>query len=128
VHDKDKVLFIKRSATKKTLPNAWAFPSGTVEKGEKIADTALREALEELGIKVSVDEVIGTMELTEFNVRLHFVACHVTEGVPSIVEVNEIQEVKWFTFSEFFANYADKQIGHGLIYLRKHPEIYSLVQ
>lgn len=34
-NNEGEVLFIKRALDKKTLPGAWSFPSGTVEKGEE---------------------------------------------------------------------------------------------
>ena len=121
----NKVLFVQRSATKKTLPNIWAFPSGTVEEGEEIESTIKREAREELGIDVSIEGILTTTELPEFGVRLHFIVCTSLSGEPTIREPDEIQAIKWMTFEEFFNEYSDDQIGHGLIYLRKHPEIWN---
>ena len=37
----------------------WVLPKGRVEKGEKIRDAALREVLEESGVKAEIDEYIG---------------------------------------------------------------------
>ena len=48
-NEKKEILFVKRSLKKKTLPGIWAFPSGTKESNEKIEETAIREAMEELG-------------------------------------------------------------------------------
>ena len=63
---KDKLfLFVKRSKTKKTLPNIWAFPSGTKEPEESIYETAVRESFEELGVKVEAENTIATRELPE---------------------------------------------------------------
>lgn len=120
-----KVLFIQRATTKKTLPNIWAFPSGTVEEGEEMERTAVREAKEELGVVACVKNTLGVMELPEFNVRLHFVVCNIESGEPFIQEANEIQAIRWMTMGEFFAEYRDDQIGHGLVYLRAHPEVWN---
>jgi len=125
VHNGDQVLFIQRAATKKTLPNIWAFPSGTVEAGEDLEVTAQREAKEELGIVVGIKRVIASVSLPEFDVKLHFVVCAIQSGTPTIQEPNEIQAIRWLTFKEFFDTHSDDQIGHGLIYLRKHPELWS---
>ena len=122
-----KLLFIQRAATKKTLPNIWAFPSGTVEEGEKWEDTAVREAKEELGVVAGARNILGAMELPEFNVRLHFVVCNIESGEPSIQEPGEIQAIRWMTMKEFFEEYRDNQIGHGLVYLRAHPEMWSVL-
>lgn len=37
----------------------WVLPKGRVEKGEKIKDAALREVLEESGVKAEICEYIG---------------------------------------------------------------------
>lgn len=126
--DKNKILFIQRSETKKILPNIWAFPSGTVEDKETIELTAVREAKEELGLKVMVEKILTIAELPEFDTRLHFVICTIKFGQPIIQEPNEIKTLRWLTFQEFFDEYRDDQIGHGLIYLRKHPEIWKTIK
>lgn len=124
LHDKEKVLFVQRSKTKKVLPSVWAFPSGTVERGEKVEGTIQREAKEELGITVRIENIFATVELSEQGARLHFVLCALESGNLSIQEPDEIQSLGWHTFEEFFNTYGDDQIGHGLIYLRKNPGIW----
>lgn len=37
----------------------WVLPKGRVEKGENIRDAALREVLEESGVKAEINEYIG---------------------------------------------------------------------
>lgn len=122
IHDKDKILFIKRSQQKKTLPGAWSFPTGTQEAGETIEETATREAMEELGVAVEVTKTFATRQLDEFGVSLHFVLCSITDGEPTVVDESEIETFAWHTFADFFATYSDEEIGHGLVWLRAHPE------
>lgn len=128
LHNKNKILFIQRSENKKILPNIWAFPSGTVENEETIELTAIREAKEELGIQVIAEKILTTAELPEFDTRLHFVICTIKSSQPVIQELNEIKTLRWMTFQEFFDEYRDDQIGHGLIYLRKNPEIWKMIK
>lgn len=121
----DKVLFVQRTATKKSLPNIWAFPSGTIEEGESAELTAIREANEELGIDVEIEKFLAIVELPELEARLHFIVCVAKSDKPIVCDPTEIQATRWLTFKEFFDEYSDEQIGHGLIYLRKHPDIYG---
>ncbi len=118
-------LFVRRSKYKKTLPNIWAFHSGTQEVGETIYETAVREAYEELGVAVRPENTLTTKELPEFGSRLHFVVCTVSSGTPFIKDKNEIEEMEWLRFTEFFNKYTDTQIGHGLIFLRHNPQIWK---
>jgi 8-oxo-dGTP diphosphatase len=125
LHKNNKFLFVKRSKTKKFLPNIWAFPSGTKESEESIYDTAVRESFEELGVKVEAENTIATKELPELQSRLHFVTCKIISGEPFIKDANEIQEIEWLTFNQFFSKYSDSEIGHGLIFLRQNPELWK---
>lgn len=115
----DKFLFVQRAATKKSLPNIWAFPSGTMEEGESAEATVIREAKEELGIDIVVKGSMDTVQLPEFNVVLHFMICE-SKSSSILFDPSEIQAIVWMTFEEFFATHSDDQIGHGLIYLRKN--------
>ncbi len=125
-HD-NKFLFIQRAFTKKTLPGAWSFPSGTVEPKESINETAVREAEEELGIEVEPVSTFAEKELSEFSVFLHFVLCNIKSGKPSIRDSNEIRKIEFMTFSEFFNKFSDEEVGHGLVWLRKNPRIFMNV-
>ena len=119
-----KCLFVQRSFTKKTLPGAWAFASGTVEAEETIEETAKREAKEELGLIVSVQKVFASHELPNFNTILHFVLCNLVEGEPIIHAPDEIEAFEWISLSDFFEKYNDSQIGHGLVWLRANTNIW----
>ncbi|MBI2109488.1 MAG: NUDIX domain-containing protein [Parcubacteria group bacterium] len=124
LRDENKVLFVQRSANKKSLPNIWAFPSGTIEEGESPEETTIREAKEELGIDIEIEKSLATVELPELGARLHFVTCTSKHNGNIVCDPNEIQATKWLTFKEFFNEFTDEEIGHGLIHLRKHPEIW----
>lgn len=124
-NNKGEILFIKRSMKKKTLPGAWSFPSGTVEKGEDIYETLKREANEELGIDIEPERMIAQKELPEFSVNLFFILCNLKERKPIIKEPDEIEEIEWIRFSDFFDRFSDDEIGHGLIWLRKNPHIWE---
>jgi 8-oxo-dGTP diphosphatase len=120
-----RILFVKRSMKKKTLPGAWSFPSGTVEESEDILSTAVRESMEELGVDVVAEKVLSTLDLPEFSARLHFVLCSVENGSPYIKEVDEIDRIDWMRMEDFFERFSDDEIGHGLIWLRKNSDVWA---
>lgn len=124
---KNEILFIKRSMKKKTLPGAWSFPSGTTKGSEDINETVTREASEELGIDVEPKNILATIDLPEFSVRLIFVLCSIKSGKPKIKEPEEIDKFEWMKFSDFFNRFSDNEIGHGLIWLRKNPKIWGSI-
>jgi len=127
IGDKNKILFIKRSMKKKTLPGAWSFPSGTIEDDETSYDTLIREGKEELGIILKPEKILAEKELPEFSVYLVFVLCRIEKGKPAIKEPDEIDCFEWMSFSDFFNKFSDNEIGHGLIWLRKNPEIWGSI-
>ncbi len=124
-NEQNKFLFVRRSKHKKTLPNIWAFPSGTREEGETISETAVREAYEELGIHVMPEHTIAIKELPEFGSRLHFLICTLASGEPFIKDPQEIEEMVWLSFPTFFQKYDDSKIGHGLVFLRQNPQLWE---
>ncbi len=124
-NENNEILFVKRSLKKKTLPGAWSFPSGTIEEGEDIGKTLVREAMEELGVEVKSERVLAIQELPEFNVRLIFNLCKIVRGHASIKEPEEIDKIEWMSFTDFFKRFSDNEIGHGLIWLRQNPKIWS---
>ena len=133
IRNKDnEILFIQRSMKKSTLPGAWSFPSGTVEENEHVHTTAVRESKEELDIEVESECTLSTMDLPEFSVRLHFVLCNIkTEennpeyNLPSITEPDEIDQIEWMNFQDFFNKFPDDKIGHGLVWLRQNQNVLS---
>ena len=124
LRDRQMVLFVQRAATKKKLPNIWAVPSGTIEEGESPEQTVLREALEELGIAVRIEWPLATVELPELGARLHFIVCTASSDAPISCDASEIQAYEWNTFEGFLDEHPDEEIGHGLVYLRRHPELW----
>ena len=96
-----------------------------MEEGETAEVTVAREAKEELRVDVGIENFFSTVELSELGARLHFVACKQIGLDPIIFDPVEIQQTQWLTFDEFFNTYTDDQIGHGLIYLRRNPEIWK---
>ncbi len=125
INEKNEILFIKRSTEKKTLPGAWSFPSGTVEDGENTYETAMREANEELGIDIEPHGIFATTDLSEFSVRLSFVLCSIKGGYLKVKQPEEIDRFEWMGFPDFFEKFSDDEIGHGLIWLRKNPDIWG---
>jgi len=57
------ILFIKRTKTVKTHQGQISFPGGVRDKGDKtLQDTALRESVEEIGLRTGDAEVLGELD------------------------------------------------------------------
>jgi 8-oxo-dGTP pyrophosphatase MutT (NUDIX family) len=65
IHFKGKepyIILTKRSKNLKNHASQISFPGGIKEKDENFIDAAIRETEEELGIKVSKDQIIGMLD------------------------------------------------------------------
>jgi 8-oxo-dGTP diphosphatase len=86
-------LLLNRRAIEPGL-GAWSFPSGYVNRGERLEEAAAREAKEETGLDVRVGGLIGVYSESGNPVVLIVYAAESWTGVPAPGE--EVSEVGWF--------------------------------
>ena len=106
INNKRQILLQKRAATKRFNPNKWGLCAGHVDSGETLDDTALREVEEEIGVKLSINDlhVLEEMEVkkreTNSNLtRYYYVVCNIDNF---IIQTEELSEVKWFDLDDVF--------------------------
>jgi 8-oxo-dGTP pyrophosphatase MutT (NUDIX family) len=86
-------------------PPLWALPKGTPNSGETLAETALREASEETGLLVEIEEPISAITYffvhgrTRFHKTVHFFLMHPIGGRLEDHD-HEFDEVGWFQIDE----------------------------
>lgn len=98
VINENKILLMKRKLD--PFAGNWCFPGGKVEHGEHVSEAAIRELLEETGIKARFKEHLGIISehvIEENKVINHFVL-HVCEVIPETLEITSSPEgeVRWF--------------------------------
>ena len=113
--DSPKILMIKKPITMKHHGGEIAFPGGkTSNDDEDLLDTAIRETLEETGIKVKRDEVIGQLKpVTTLNsgfTILPFI-CILDEikNLTANSEVDEFLEIPLMPFLQTLAEDSDPE-------------------
>lgn len=107
----DDYLLIKRSEIKRGFPNVyptyWDIPGGGVEKGELPRDGALRECIEEIGVRldkaslelIHEDSQLDTSKDTVFT-RLVYKAEWVGEKPIIRLDPEEHTDFKWLTLNQ----------------------------
>lgn len=99
VHDQSGRLLLIH----KTDNDLWALPGGGHEIGENISDTVVREVLEETGISVEVQSIVGiytdprhVIAYDDGEVRQQFSICFLARPVSgSLRTSDESKEVRW---------------------------------
>jgi ADP-ribose pyrophosphatase YjhB (NUDIX family) len=59
---------------------AWSFPSGYVDRGEVLEEAAAREVLEEIGLEVAIENLVGLYSTAGDPVILAVYSARVIEG------------------------------------------------
>ncbi len=110
IDDKGNVLLQKRSANKKLWPNMWDVTvGGHVNSGEFGRQALIREAKEELGIKISDNDIkylVGSTLINEQGdiINKHYNECYlITKNIDIsniVIQKEELSEVKYFSKEE----------------------------
>src|SRR4030042_5431833 len=78
----------------------WTMPGGKLHFGETFEEAAVREVLEETGLKISQDKLKFISLANDRVEDAHFVTigflCEEFEGEPQVMEPDEITEWRWF--------------------------------
>ncbi len=88
-----RILLVRRNH--EPMYGRWSFPSGFVDAGEVVAEAAAREAREEAGVEVRVEQLLGVFSRRGDPVVFVAYAASVVAGEP--VAGDEALEVGFFT-------------------------------
>ena len=124
IQDDDRYLLIKRAAE----PDAglWSVPGGMVELGERAAEAAKREALEETGLEVEIVEVLGVVDkIVEGDgkrIKCHFVIVdYLAHPVGSSLEASsDALDARWVEPADF----RGCEMSPTLVELLKRIDLY----
>ena len=99
VNKDGKVLMIKRAKSEGNL--IWAFPGGKVEDGETKKQACVREVLEETGINVKVEQVLGERIHPDTNADITYFLCNYVSGQIKILNEDEVVDIEYKNKEEF---------------------------
>ncbi|WP_019011326.1 NUDIX hydrolase [Deinococcus aquatilis] len=76
----------------------WSLPGGVVDPGETPLQAAIREAHEEAGISIALQEVLGLYLLQGGgwpDIQAYVFRAHILDDEPRIMNPQEIAELRW---------------------------------
>jgi mutator protein MutT len=94
------------------LGGMWEFPGGKVEAGETLEGALQREILEELGLKILVDDEFLRIDhdYPTKSVRLHFFNCTILDGEARPLDVADLRWVDPEQLGDFEFPPADAEL------------------
>lgn len=109
-------VLITRRPQNGLLGGLWEFPGGKQEPGESLPAALQREIREELGVDISVGEIMGVYKhaYTHFKVTLHAFACTLLAGEPKPLEASELRWATPAELPDYPMGKIDRQIARQL--------------
>ena len=105
IRNKQGGILLQRRQGTKLWPGFLALPAGHVDENENAYEAAIREAREELGIKISEEDIIDTFVVNRKNKSLPpyydvYFEIKGYEGKIEIKEPEKCSELKWCDINE----------------------------
>jgi 8-oxo-dGTP diphosphatase len=100
IHKNNKVVLVKR--TNEPFKGYFALPGGIMKLNETLKEAAEREALEETGLKVKIESLLGIFDEINRDPRGRVISvCFVAKPIGGELKAgSETKEVKWFNLNE----------------------------
>lgn len=95
----DKILIAKKREGK-PLAGLWEFPGGKIEEGETPEESLIRELMEEMNIKVRVNEYVGESIYDYGDGKVISLKGFTAEIVEGDIKLTDHDEYKWVTLEE----------------------------
>jgi 8-oxo-dGTP diphosphatase len=96
-----RYLFIQRGPEVKRSPGWWCFVGGEVEAGETLEAAMAREVLEEVGLRVAVEEKVHECVSPNGEHLLHWFLTRLEPpGQEPVPHPREVAEIRWLSIPD----------------------------
>lgn len=95
----DKILIAKKREGK-PLAGFWEFPGGKIEEGESAEESLVRELVEEMSIKVKVNEYVGESIYDYGDGKVISLKGFTAEIVKGDIKLSDHDEYRWIKIEE----------------------------
>lgn len=134
INDKNELLLQRRSMAKKSYPNYWDISvAGHIKTKESVTEGAIRELKEELGVKMSENDLIyiTTIKNTKNPKNMEFQYVYLLkcnkEISEYIFEDNEVSEVK-YVFYKDLENMVKEKVEGLLIHDQEYKKLFDYIK
>lgn len=96
VEQEDKILLVRRG--REPFRGAWALPGGFVEYGESAEEAVAREVMEETGVAIDVEGLLGVYSSPHRDPRGHVISiCYLARGRGEPEGGSDAAEARFFS-------------------------------
>lgn len=139
MNEKGEILLQKRAATKKQEPNMWATCAGHIDAGEEVESAIVREIEEEIGIKVSIDELellnvykkqndLPKDNMKNYNFQYTYFLKTNCKIEDYKIQLKELSEIKYISFKEFEEMVKNKDENVTFVKQAYMPELIEMLR
>jgi 8-oxo-dGTP pyrophosphatase MutT (NUDIX family) len=94
VIEREGAILLGRRGPNSREPGRWSFPAGFVDRGETVEDAAIREVLEETGLRIGIGPLLGLYSRRGETVVLAVYVAASATGEP--VAGDDLDRLEWF--------------------------------
>lgn len=95
-----RCLVLKRSLTSRTNAGKWDFPGGKLDPNESFQTALEREVLEETGLVISLDNVLGVAESEQSERRIAYIFMRARTEAGKLTLSHEHDDYAWVSVEE----------------------------
>ncbi|MBT3817360.1 MAG: NUDIX domain-containing protein [Candidatus Magasanikbacteria bacterium] len=108
LNDKEEILLLKRGKASKNQVGVWSKIGGSVEFGDTVEETLLKEAKEEIDCDIELLQFINYADHLLPEEKQHWVSFNylakIISGTPKIMEPEKCSDMQWFHIDDLPEN------------------------